>query len=245
MASDHVLHAVLDELAAPAADQTPDWSEVLRRVDAGRSSSRLRLRPGRVRLLAAALAALIVVGVGVALAAVDVLQGPPAPPENDKALRQLFPPLRIGPATELASHGGRTLFGARTERGGYCFSTTSPMDPEGEGGHCVSNAEADVLDRGGVVAIAMSGSSAGGYAAGADHVRITGAGIDVEVPVSGTGWWVGEARLKRPPLPARVEQATVVATAFTNDGTVAGRDPLLYVRRIHGPAGDVYSISFV
>jgi hypothetical protein len=184
--------------------------------------------------------------VGVAIAATtDILKGPAAPPDQDAALRQLFPPLGIGPATQLASHGERTLFGARTKRGGYCFSATSPVDPQGGGGHCVSDAEARALDRRDIVAFAMSGSSVGGYAAEAEYVRVTGAGMEVELPVSDGGWWVGEAVLREPPLPANVDEATVVATAYSADGTNLGRDPLLRIRRVGGPAGDVYSIAFV
>jgi hypothetical protein len=239
MASDGSFQDVLDRLAAPAQKHEPDWPDVVRRAAVREEKP---ARPSRRRALAAALAATAALGMGVAIAATtDILQGTPAPPENDAALRQLFPPLSIGPATELTSHDGRTLFGARTKRGGYCFSATSPIDPKGEGGHCVSDAESRALDRRHVVSFAMSGSSVGGYAAGADHVRVTGAGIDVELPVSDRGWWVGTAPLEFPPLPASVDRATVVATAYTADGTVIGRDPLLRIRRV----GKAYSIAFV
>lgn len=240
MTNDGTLQDVLDELAAPARKHRPDWPDVVRRAAVREQ------RPRPMRVAAVVLAAVAALGVGVAIAArTDILQGTPAPPENDAALRQLFPPLAIGPATELTSHGTRTLFGARTKRGGYCFSATSPVDPKGEGGHCVLDTEARALDRRDVVAFAMSGSSVGGYAAGAEYVRINGAGLDVELPVSAGGWWVGEATLREPPLPANVEQATVVATAYGPDGMDLGRDPLLRIRRVGGPAGDVYSIAFV
>lgn len=251
MTGNDVLQTVLDELAAPAGAFHPDWSDVERRALPGATPARrgpsVRRPPRlRARLLAVALAALVVLGVGVAIAATtDLLQGPPAAPENDRALRQLFPPLDIGPATELASHGERTLFGARTRRGGYCFSATSPTDPRGEGGHCVSDVEARTLDRRGVVAFAMSGSSVGGFAPGAEYVRVSGAGMDVELPVAPAGWWVGEARLPDPPLPSGVEQANVVATAYRADGTLSGRDPLLRVRRLGGFKGGAYQILFV
>lgn len=242
MTSDHILRSVLDEFAEPARKQQPDWADVLRR---GRASARTgATRPRRRLLLAAALTVLTTAAVGVALAATGVLQGPPAPPENDAALRHLMPPLGIGPATELASHNGRTLFGARTKAGGYCFSATSPTDPRGEGGHCLSDADAARLDNRHVVAFALSGSSAGGYAPGADSVHVTGAGIDAEFPVAANGWWIGEARLPTPPLAPGVESATVVATAGAKDGSVVGRDSLLFIERAEGLAGDVYRIAF-
>ena len=242
MNSDHTLRAVLEELAEPARKQQPDWADILLRAGAD-ARTRATGRRRRV-LLAAALALLATAAVGVALAATGVLQGPPAPPENDAALRQLMPPLGIGPATELASHGGRTLFGARTKAGGYCFSATSPTDPRGEGGHCLSDADAARLDGRRVVAFALSGSSAGGYAPGAESVRINGAGIDAEAPVSANGWWIGEARLLTPPLAPGVASATVVATGRAKDGTIVGRDSLLFIDRVEGPGGDVYRIAF-
>ena len=251
MTSDQVLRAVLDELAAPAHREHPDWGDILRRSGVRDAEPRPTVtrargrREGRRILVVVALAFLAAVVVGVALAATGILQGSPAPPENDAALRQLMPPLGIGPATELAAHGGRTLFGARTKGGGYCFSATSPTDPKGEGGHCLSKADEATLDDRGVVAFALSGSSAGGYAPGAESVRITGAGIDAEYPVSNSGWWVGEARLPSPPLPPGIERATVVATARTGDGAIVGRDPLLLVQHVAGPAGGVYQIAFI
>ena len=221
----------LEALANTVDDS--DWDAVVRRAarasePAARADARSakRRRPRRA-VLALALAAAVAAGVGAAVAATtDILQGPPAAPENEKALRELFPPLDIGPATELTSHGGRTLFGARTRAGGYCFSATSPIDPKGEGGHCVSDAEAAKLDRRGVVAVAMSGWSVGGYAPGAEYVRVTGAGLDVEIPVSENGWWIGVAK-PLTPLPEGIDRATVTATAYAEDGTVTGRDPLL------------------
>lgn len=242
MTSDHILSAVLDELAEPARRQQPNWGDVLRRAHFPARAGVTRRR--RRILLVAVPAMLASVAVGVALAATGILQGPAAPPENDAALRQPMPPLGIGPATELASNGDRRLFGARTKGGSYCFSATSQTDPVGEGGHCVSGADAASLDNRGVVAFALSGSSAGGYAPGAESVRITGAGIDVELPVSANGWWVGEARLPSPPLPRGVERAVVVATARAEDGAIVGRDPLLVVQRVGVPAEPVYQIEF-
>jgi len=243
MTSDHILLAVLDELAEPARREQPDWADILRRAQV---PARTALpRPRRRILLAAVLALLAAVAVGVGLAATGILQGPAAPAENDAALRRLMPPLGIGPATELASQGGRTLFGARTERGGYCFSATSQTDPEGEGGHCLSDGDAARLDRARVVAFALSGSSAAGYAPGAESVRITGAGLDVEILVSDNGWWVGEARLPSPPLlPEGVERATVVATARAEDGALVGRDSLLVVHRVGESTDAVYQVAF-
>ena len=240
MSRERAFHEVFDELARPAARHEPDWDDVERRA-----TSHGRSRPsGRRRrtLIAAALAGLTVVGAGVALAAAsDILDGPAAEPERDAALRSLFPPLGIGPATKLVSRDGRTLYGARTKRGSYCFSATSPSDPNDAGGHCVSDAEARRLDQRGVVAVAMSGSSIGGYAPGARYVRVTGATLDLEIPVSDGGWWVGVAELPSPPLPTAVDEATVVATAYTLDGDVIGSDPLIRIRRVGGD----YPVSFV
>lgn len=239
MTNEQGLHDLLNELARPAAHHEPDWTDVVRRA-----TSRGRPKPSRRRrstVIAAALAALAILGAGIALAAADILEGPPAEPERDAALRSLFPPLGIGPATNLVSRDGRTLYGARTKTGSYCFSATSPADPNGEGGHCVSDAEARRLDQRGVVAVAMSGSSVGGYAPGARYVRVTGATLDLEIPVSDRGWWVGVAELPSPPLPTAVDEATVVATAYTADGEVIGSDPLMRIRRV----GDAYPVAFV
>lgn len=246
MANDQALRDVLGKLAEPALAQEPDWMDVVRRVS-GRGEPQSRPLRRRRTAIAITLAALAALGVGVAIAATsDILGGPPAPPEKDAALRQLFPPLAIGPATELASRGDRTLFGARTKAGGYCFSATSPIDPNAEGGHCVSAAEARALDQRQVVAFAMSGSSVGGYAPGAEYVRVTGASLDVEIPVSRNGWWVGVAPVPDPPLPVGVDEATVVATAYAVDGTVLGRDALLRIRRVRvAGGGDIYSFAFV
>ena len=216
---------------------------LLRSLRDGRAGAR---SSGRRRLLLALTAgAAFVFASGLALAAAGILDGPPAPPEKQRALAELFPPLRIGRATTLASHDGRTLFGARTEAGGYCFSATSPLDPRSEGGHCVSQADERALDRRETVAFAMSGASAGGYAPGAREVRVTGPGVDVSIPVGANGWWVGEVRLPQPPLPPGVRSGTVVAAAVAEDGRVVGRDALLRIER-RGPAGaEVYVIVFV
>lgn len=169
------------------------------------------------------------------------LDGPAAPRESQEALRDLFPPLAIGPARTLAEHDGRTLFGARTGSGGYCFSATSPVDPGAQGGHCVSDAETRRLNHRGVVAFAMSGRSVGGYASGAESVRITGAGLDVLVPVNARGWWIGVADLPSPPLGDGDDEETVVATALTADGRELGSDALLQIMR--SPSGDAYTIA--
>jgi hypothetical protein len=188
---------------------------------------------------AGALAAAGVLGEG-------ILGGPSAPPENDAALRALFPPYRIGHATELAAYDGRKLFGARTAQGGYCFSATSPIDPKAEGGHCVSEAEARTLDAGGTVAFAMSGSSVGGYAPGATNVHVAGAGIDVTVPVQENGWWLGIAELPRNPLPEGQDSALVIATSIGPDGRLLGNDPLMHVTVTRTGAGRVigFGIAF-
>jgi hypothetical protein len=178
------------------------------------------------------------------LAGDEILGGPPAPQENDAALQALFPPYRIGHATELAEFENRKLFGARTAKGGYCFSATSPIDPKGEGGHCVSDAEARTLDTGGTVAFAMSGGSVGGYAPGAVEVRVSGAGIDVTVPVTEKGWWLGVADLpaKRP---AHFRgPVDVVATSLSRDGRVLGRDPLMRISVLRPAAGWIVGIAF-
>ena len=250
MTSDETLRDVLDDLAAPSRTLAPDWSDVV-----GRSRSiappgeeAVERRPWRRRrgVLLAVGASVAAAAVGVAVAASgDILQGPAAPPRYDTALRELMPPLGIGRARELASHDGRTLFGARTRAAGYCFSATSPVDRGAQGGHCVSAAEARSLDRRGFVAFAMSGSSVGGFAPGADSVRVTGAGLDVVVPVSDAGWWVGEARLGEPPLPPGAVAATVVATGYTAAGEVVGRDRLLEITRAGEPPAAVYRIVFV
>jgi hypothetical protein len=234
--------------AFPAEERVAAAREaLLRTVSGGRARAR---RPPRVVVALAAAAAVVLVS-GLALAAADVLPGrdilgtTPAPPEKQRALTGLFPPLRIGPATTLAAHGGRTLFGARTARGGYCFSATSPIDPKAEGGHCVSDAEARALDARRTVAFAMSGGSVGGYAPGAHTVTVSGLGREVTLPVRPDGWWVGVFRLPEPPLPPGTRTAMVVATALGADGRVAGRDALLRVesRNLHGAT--VYTIAFV
>lgn len=207
-------------------------------------------RYGGRRALVAAIALACLLGGAGALAASGLLgngifSGPSAPPENDAALRALFPPYRIGHATELSAYEGRKLFGARTAGGGYCFSATSPIDPKGEGGHCVSKAEARTLDDGGTVAFGMSGWSVGGYAPGASKVRVSGAGIDVTFPVGENGWWLGVAQLLRPadPLPDGPDRAFVVATSIGPDGRVLGRDPLMLVTRQRTPSGLVIGIG--
>jgi hypothetical protein len=222
-----------------------NWDDVVDR--AGRGRRRRLVRSRRTVVVAIALA--LLTGAGVALAASalfgsDPLTGPPAPADNDAALRALFPPYRIGHATQLAEYEGRKLFGARTANGGYCFSATSPIDPKGEGGHCVSPSESRTLDAGGTVAFAMSGGSVGGYAPGASRVHISGAGIDVTVPVLESGWWLGIAGLptkRRPPFHGAVD---VVATSLSSNGRVLGRDPLMRVSVLRPADGWVFGIAF-
>ena len=217
-------------------------SGLLEVIDMRGRPRRSALRSRRALAVAVALVCLLT-GAG-ALAATGVLGGgllggPSAPPENDAALRGLFPPYDIGPASTLAEHEGRKLFGARTAKGGYCFSATSPTDPKGEGGHCVSDAEARTLDAGGTVAFAMSGWSVGGYAPGATSVHVAGAGIDVTAPVGENGWWVGVAELPRNPLRQGQESAQVVATGVGPEGQVLGEDPLMLVRIARSGSGRV------
>jgi|RhiMetdeSRZDD1v2_1073273.scaffolds.fasta_scaffold88286_2 hypothetical protein len=207
------------------------------------------------RRLVVAVAVVLLVGGGVAFAASnllggDPLTGPPAPAENDAALRALFPPYQIGHATQLAERGGRKLFGARTARGGYCFSATSPTDPKGEGGHCVSVEEARTLTAGGTVAFAMSGWSVGGYAPGATSVRINGAGLDETVPVNEKGWWLGVARLpveqmmREHRLPDGTQQAAVIATSVAAAGREIGRDQLMLVHLARTSDGRFVGVGF-
>jgi hypothetical protein len=216
-------------------------------------NSRGQLGGRRIPILAVAL--LLLVGGGVAFGASrllqgDPLKGPPAPPENDVALRALFPPYKIGHATQLATYEGRRLFGARTARGGYCFSATSPTDPMGEGGHCVSEAQSRRLDAGGSVAFTMSGWSAGGYAPGASEVRVSGAGIDATIPVAENGWWVGVARLPlgtdrpRSPLPNGQDRGTVTATSVAADGQVLGRARVMVVLVTRDAHGQVLTVGW-
>jgi hypothetical protein len=217
------------------------------RADAHVPHGRTSMRGLRTLLIAVAL--VLVIGGGVAFATVtllsdDPLTGPAAPPENDAALRNLFPPYQIGHAKQLAAYDGRKLFGARTGTGGYCFSATSPIDPKGEGGHCVTPSEARTLDTGATVAFAMSGGSVGGYAPGASHVRVSGAGIDVTVPVSATGWWLGVAQLPAKPPPHFRGPFDVVATSLSADGQVLGRDPLMRVSVLRPGRGWVLGIAF-
>ena len=201
------------------------------------------------RTLAAAVALACLVGAASALAVAGILgdgilSGPSAPPENDASLQALFPPYRIGHATQLSAYEGRKLFGARTAQGGYCFSATSPIDPKGEGGHCVSTVEARALNAGGTVAFAMSGSSVGGYAPRASSARVAGAGIDVAFPVGENGWWLGVAELPKNPLPDGQDRANVVATSIGPDGRMLGEDPLILVTSTRVGPGRVIRIDF-
>lgn len=211
-------------------------------------------RPSRP-MLVAAIALVCLLGAAGALAAAGVLgdgilSGPSAPPENDTALRALFPPYHIGRATQLAEYEGRKLFGARTAAGGYCFSATSPIDPKGEGGHCVYKTEAQTLDAGGTVAFAMSGASVGGYAPGATTVRVSGAGIDLTFPVGENGWWLGVAPLPGMDRMMRLhrllngkDRDSVVATTIGPDGLVVGQDPLMLVAVARTSDGRFVGIS--
>ena len=222
-------------------------SALLALIDSRPKRRRSAVRSRRTLLAAVTLACLL--GGAGALAASGllgdgILSGPSAPPENDAALRALFPPYRIGHATELAEYEGRKLFGARTAKGGYCFSATSPIDPKGEGGHCVLGAEARTLDAGGTVAFAMSGGSVGGYAPGASRVRVSGAGIDVTVPVTERGWWLGVAHLPAKPPPDFRGPVDVVATSLSPDGRVLGRDPLMRVTVLRPGDGWILGIAF-
>jgi hypothetical protein len=247
---DPPIRGQLERLVPLPSGSRLDWEDVLER--AGRPRHRSLVRSRRTVVLAVALALLLGTGVAFAASALfggGALTGPPAPADNDAALRALFPPYRIGHATQLAEYEGRKVFGARTANGGYCFSATSPTDPKGEGGHCVSKTEAQTLDAGGNVAFEMSGWSAGGYAPGASKVRVSGVGIDVTIPVAEDGWWVGVAQLPllgggRSPLPDGQDRGFVVATSIASDGRVLGRARLMTVLVTRDDSGRIKTIGF-
>jgi hypothetical protein len=196
------------------------------------AQGRRRRRP---IVLLAALAVAVFAAVG-AVAAVDILNGPAAPAANDAALQHLFPPLGIGHASILAANGDRTLFGARTAAGGYCFSAKSPTDTRAEGGHCVSDAEVTRLDAGEMVGFAISGGTVGGYAPNAARVRIHGLGFDETVPVAGNGWWVGDAS---PVYALKTPSGTLIATTLDGDGHELASDPILRVTHLPNEPGVV------
>jgi len=245
------LRSELEQLVPLPRASRLNWDDVVDRARSRRGRQLFRRR----RMLVVAIVLVLLVGGGVALAASelfggDPLTGPAAPPSNDAALRALFPPYRIGHATQLAEYEGRKLFGARTASGGYCFSATSPTDPKGEGGHCVSKADALKLDANGPVAFTMSGWSAGGYAPGASEVRISGAGIDVTVPVAENGWWVGVAQLPllgadrlRSPLPAGQDRGFVVARSVGPDGRMLGQTRVMTVTVTRDHNGRVLTVG--
>jgi hypothetical protein len=216
---------------------------LLAQLEARAPANRLRFRRRRAFGVAVGVAACVMAAAGAFAAGLgDILDAPPAPRENQAALQNLFPPLQIGHAVTLAENNGRKLFGARTTRGGYCFSATSAIDPRGEGGYCVSRSEAEALDAGGeVVAFGMSGWSVGGYAPGASTVRVTGAGVDVTFPVQPNGWWVGAARVPVRP-PSDVIEGYVVASSVASDGKVLGTDPLMHVTVVKGRDGRVIAV---
>ena len=215
-------------------------------VESARASMfapRPRRAQRRLALAVAAAAGVVAVAGAVAASVGGILDGPRAPRENEAALQDLFPPLQIGRAVELARYEGRELFGARTAKGGYCFSATSPTDPKGAGGHCVTAAESRALDSGGFVAFGMSGWTVGGYAPGATNVRITGGGLDLTLPVQPNGWWVGVARVEVSRGSA-VPEGDVVATGTDSDGTVVGSDPLMRISIMRDDNGRVAGIGF-
>lgn len=239
-----VLRSFRADAAAPPAGLTARERE---RVFARRRARR--------PVLVAAVAAACVLGGAGALAATgvlggDLLAGPSAPPENDTALRNLFPPFHIGHATQLAEYDGRTLFGARTAKGVYCFSATSPIDPKGEGGHCVSRDASKALDAGRSAAFLMSGWSVGGFAPGASDVRLTGMGVDETVPVGANGWWLGIAEVpsfpsRLPPDQLKVREGDVIATRIDADGNELGSDPAIHVRIVRFGDGRLAGIGLM
>jgi hypothetical protein len=202
-------------------------------------------RRARRRLVLASIAVACVIGGAGALAATgvlngDLLAGPSAPPENDTALRNLWPPsiFKIGHATQLAEYDGRKLFGARTAKGGYCFSATSPTDPKGEGGHCMSDAGNRQLDAGETVVVSkLSGGSVGGYAPGATEVQLTGAGKDETFPVGDNGWWLGIVELPARKFMEQQKRAEVFATMIGPDGEAVARLPLICMEAFEGAPG--------
>jgi hypothetical protein len=247
------LRSELERLAPLPSASGRNWNDVLDRARSRRRRPLVRSH----RAVVVAIALVLLIGGGVALAAstllgADPLSGPAAPADNDAALRALFPPYRIGHATQLAEHEGRKLFGARTAGGGYCFSATSPIDPKGEGGHCVSKDDALKLDAGRAVAFTMSGGSAGGFAPGASEVHISGAGIDVTVPVAENGWWIGVAELPdlfvggqmRSPLPAGQDRGFVVATSVGPDGRALGQARVMIVSVTRDKSDRVLTVGF-
>jgi hypothetical protein len=220
------------DAAAPPAQVAAHERERLLAVAARRPQRRRRM-------VVAAIAGACVLGAAGALAATGligrgVLSGPAAPAENDAALRALFPPLGIGHATLLAENHDRKLFGARTSRGGYCFSATSPSDPKGEGGHCVSDTTGRRLDAGKDAAFSVvSGSNVGGYAPGAEEVHLEGPGVDVAVPVGDNGWWLGVAELRAEKLMNELRgDAYVTATSIGSDGDVLARHRVIRIHAI-------------
>jgi hypothetical protein len=237
MSDETHLHAYLR--ASDDESAVGDWSDVLNR------SRRQRRRAATRAILwaAVALAALVIAVPAFGLGGIfpGILSGSAAPPQNDTALRALFPPYQIGHATKLAEYEGRSLFGAHTAAGGYCFSATSPVDPHGEGGHCVSSAEAQALDSGKTVAFAMSGWNVGGYAPEANSVHVSGAGLDLTFPVDGNGWWLGVAEV--PHLPQQAHEGLVIATGRAENGSSIGSDPLMLVRVYRDSAGRVMGVG--
>jgi hypothetical protein len=205
----------------------------------GRGNSRTRSRRRRRALPALAVALVVVVATGLAIARSGAFDGPPAPPGPDAALQRLFPPLGIGHATTLATYGGRTFFGARTAAGGYCFSATSPLDPDAEGGHCVSAPKAAQLDAGAAVSTLTSSWTVGGYAPGAATVRLAGPGVDAIVPVASNGWWVGVADPHLTPS-ARPKTGDVTATGLSPDGTALATTTIFRILAVPSGVGIAY-----
>jgi len=246
------IRTTLERLAPLPDGGRLDWANVLERAEQSPGPSGRRRRLAVVSAAAVALLALV----AGALAASGVLgggilNGPSAPPENDAALRALLPPYRIDHATQLAEFDGRTLFGARTAAGGYCFSATSPVDPKGEGGHCVYKDEVRRLNAGENVAFSMSGWSAGGFAPGASEVHVLGAGIDKTSRVGRKGWWVGVAQIpdmerliRLHGLPDGKDRTSVVAISIAPDGHILGQDPLMLVEVARTQDGRFAGISF-
>jgi hypothetical protein len=193
-------------------------SDLLRAIERRPSAH----RRSRRLALAVALVVLAIGGSGLALANHGVFDGPPAPPAQDAGQQRLFPMLRIGHATTLASYGGRSLFGSRTAAGGYCLSASSPVDPDAEGGRCLSDRYAALLAAGRPITIPISGGSVGGYAPGASSVGIAGLGVDETVPVAANGWWIGVVDLGNVFALSSSDRngGEVSATARAADGSV-------------------------
>jgi hypothetical protein len=229
---------MMDEIALLSSFQAHVADPGAATIQAARSAltEPLRRRHSRRLVLAAALGTCALAASG-ALAAVNILDGPAAPSVNDSGLQNLLPPLGIGHARTLATLAGRTLFGARTKAGGYCFSATSPTDPDAGGGYCLPDPEATRINAHELVGFPISGGTVAGYApAGATHVRLRGLGLDTTVPVARNGWWVGNASAV---YSLQAPEGFLTATALDAQGHELASDPVIHAIRYPNVPGVV------